>query len=68
MTETPETYDIILTDAEKRRILSKNMDDLERKLWLDLRQAWLGIVAAIEEKLGITPTTAECRKIVKGKM
>lgn len=68
MTETPETYDIILTDDEKKRILKENMDESERKLWLDIRQALLGIVATIEnEKLSDLTPTAKWKKIAKGK-
>ena len=40
----------------------------DRKFWLDIRQAQLADVAAIEKMLGITPTTADYRRMAKGKV
>ena len=55
-----------LSEREMADIVASAITD--RKLLLDIRQARLAEVAAIEEKLDISPTTAECRKIAKGKM
>ncbi len=35
---------------------------------MQLRMSYLGLVDAIEKDLGITPTTAQCRKMAKGKL
>jgi len=31
----------------------------DREFWMLLRQYWLGMVSAIERKLGLSPTTKE---------
>ena len=42
--------------------------DMDLSTKMQLRMSYLGLVDAIEKDLGIRPTTAECRKIVKGKL
>ena len=46
--------------------MDKFTDD-DRMHLLELRQFHLGAVSAIEAKLGVKPTTAQCRKIARGK-
>ena len=46
--------------------IDKFTDD-DRIHLLELRQFHLGAVSAIEAKLEIKPTTAQCRKIARGK-
>jgi hypothetical protein len=36
-----------------------------RQFWMTVRQALLSIVDAMEKELGLTPTTAEIRKLFK---
>lgn len=54
-----------LSEREMADIIASAITD--RELLLDIRQARLAEVAAIEKKLGISPTTAKCRQIAKGK-
>ena len=54
-----------LSDREMASLVASAITD--RELLLDIRQARLAEVAAIEKKLDISPTTAECRRIAKGK-
>ena len=62
-----EFYDRVKTRIESD--MTQTLASLsDRELLLDIRQARLAEVAAIEKKLGISPTTAECRRIAKGKM
>jgi len=39
----------------------------KKQFWLDIRQALLMMVAAIERELNVTPRTAELRKELKAK-
>ena len=39
--------------------------DMGKDLWLAVRQGWLAQVDAIERHLGITPRTAELRKLYR---
>lgn len=55
-----------MSEKEMAVLIVGGFDD--RELLLDIRQARLAEVAAIEKRLGIKPTTAECRRIAKGKM
>jgi len=72
MTITPELVNTFLervenlSEQEMFAIIAGPMGD--RELLLDFRQALLAQVAAIEKRLGIKPTTSECRRIAKGKM
>ena len=39
--------------------MSKQEPLVDRTFWMTLRQHWLGMVAIVEKKLGITPTTKQ---------
>lgn len=39
--------------------MSKQEEPVDRTFWMTLRQHWLGMVAVVEKKLGIQPTTKQ---------
>lgn len=69
MTLTQQAVDEFAKRIERmseRQITALVVSSLsDRELLLDIRQARLAEVAAIEKKLGISPSTAECRRIAK---
>ena len=42
--------------------------DMDLSTKMQLRMSYLGLVDAIEKDLGISPTTAQCRKMAKGRI
>lgn len=53
------------TPPKSDTILASESD---RSFWISMRQALLMQLDAIERKLGISPTTAEIRKLVKAQI